>query len=413
MNNVTRKWYGWSVCTWRDVVSGRTVLLAAFVTTGYLCTSASVPTDSSTYTHRIAVDVIPGTILHTNRFLKGDNPEERTMNHAFTAHVKYAFMKPAGSQSSNIYKDAYQGIGLAYNEFNPQLGHPLSAYIYQGARIAAIVPRLTFNYEWNLGLAMGWHAYDPETNSSNLVIGSKVTAYIGADFFLTYRLSRCIDVNAGISLAHYSNGNTQFPNAGLNTGGIRAGIAYYVNRPERTVPKVPVPAFDGGMSCDVVLFGAWRRRGMYSEDGHVSVLPGTYGVAGFNITPVYNINHWLNAGLSFDGVYDHSANIVVSGGGSPYTKDDLYFPGTSRQMALGVSARAEFVMPYFTINLGLGTNVINNTDEFKGVYEVLALKINATRRVFAHIGYTLNNFRNPRFLMLGMGYRFGKVRKSN
>lgn len=367
-------------------------------------------TDSTHLIHRIAVDVVPGTIIHTNRFLKGENPEERTMNHAFSVHLKYAFQQAPNSKIAQIYKGAYQGVGVGWAEFNPQLGHPVTAYLFQGARIATVCPRLTFNYEWNLGLAMGWNPYNADNNVSNLVIGSKVTAYINADFYLAYRLSRQIDLNVGASVTHYSNGNTKFPNAGLNTAGIRAGLAYYINRPATEASFQAYPSFAKGLTCDVLLYGAWHKRGMYSHEGGAFALPGTFGVVGFNINPMYNVNHWLNVGLSVDGVYDEGANLHVIGD-PPYESDDVEKPNTNKQMAMGLSARTEFVMPYFTINLGVGMNVVNRTSDFKGLYEVLALKINMSRRVFAHIGYTLNDFRSPRHLMLGMGYRFGKPRR--
>lgn len=367
-------------------------------------------TDSTHLIHRIAVDVVPGTIIHTNRFLKGENPEERTMNHAFSVHLKYAFQQAPNSKIAQIYKGAYQGVGVGWAEFNPQLGHPVTAYLFQGARIATVCPRLTFNYEWNLGLAMGWNPYNADNNVSNLVIGSKVTAYINADFYLSYCLSRQFDLNVGASLTHYSNGNTKFPNAGLNTAGIRAGLAYYINRPATEASFQAYPSFSKGLTCDVLLYGAWHKRGMYSHEGGAFALPGTFGVVGFNINPMYNVNHWLNVGLSVDGVYDEGANLHVIGD-PPYESDDVERPNTNKQMAMGLSARTEFVMPYFTINLGVGMNVVNRTSDFKGLYEVLALKINMSRRVFAHIGYTLNDFRSPRHLMLGMGYRFGKPRR--
>ena len=84
-------------------------------------------------------------------------------------------------------------------------------------------------------------------------------------------------------------------------------------------------------------------------------------------------------------------------------------PAAARQMALGLSARTEFVMPYFSINFGVGTNVINAQGDFSGVYELLALKMNVTRRAILHIGYSLNNFHTPKHLMLGVGWRFGHI----
>ena len=110
--------------------------------------------------HRLEWDVVPSTILHTNPYLKGANDERRTMNHAFTTRLKYAFQTPQTSVQAQTYKDAYQGIGLAYHNLNPQLGNPLSAFIFQGAPIKRFTSSLSLNYEWNLGLTFNWHPYN-------------------------------------------------------------------------------------------------------------------------------------------------------------------------------------------------------------------------------------------------------------
>ena len=82
-------------------------------------------------------------------------------------------------------------------------------------------------------------------------------------------------------------------------------------------------------------------------------------------------------------------------------------------MALGLSARAEFIMPYFTINFGMGNNIIGAKGDLKQWYQLLALKLGVTRHTFIHIGYCLHNFRNPNNLMLGIGYHFNYKRRSN
>lgn len=87
--------------------------------------------EKSKIIHRIELDVVPSTILHTNTYLKGDNIEKRTMNHAFTTRLKYAFQPPTTSQQAQMYKGVYQGIGVAYHNFNPQLGNPLSVFFFR------------------------------------------------------------------------------------------------------------------------------------------------------------------------------------------------------------------------------------------------------------------------------------------
>lgn len=367
------------------------------------------------YVHQTAVDLMPGLILHTNDFLRGSNPEVRTMNHNTGFRLKYAFSAPEQSEEARIFRDAYQGIGIGYNDFNPQLGNPLSVFLLQGARIASLSNRLSINYEWNLGLAFGWHPYNEETNPDNKVIGSRVTAYIGLDFYLRWIMSRHVDLNLGVGVAHYSNGNTQYPNLGLNTAFLNLGASYYIGRKANHLlhRHEVAPPVSHDISYDLIVYGAWRQRGGY-ENGYPFLLNGKTAVVGFNFNPMYRLNHWLKLGASLDGTYDRTANIYYDVDYiDPDYNDQYRRPSPPKQMTLGMSARAEFTMPYFAINFGIGKNFLNTEGEFGGMYEVLALKINITRRSLLHIGYSLNNFHTPKHLMLGVGWRFGKISTNN
>ena len=355
----------------------------------------AISEDSATI-HRIEVEVVPGRLLHTNDFLKGFNTEVRTMNHSFVARLKYAFAPPEGSEQALIYKGVYQGAGLAFHSFNPQLGNPVSLYLFQGATAKTLSQRLSLNYEWDFGLTYGWKTYDRDTNPENRVIGSKLTAYID-------------DLNIGASVTHYSNGNTAIPNAGLNAVGAKASVAYYINREEKHHASGELPAFDRHWGWDLTLYGAWKRRGMDTSTGTYA-LPGVYGVAGFTLNPLYHVNHWLNVGASLDGSYDSSANMevkttTVGDQEQEPTTDDVILSPWYQRVALGLSARAEFVMPYFTINFGIGHNFVNaHTEDMKGFYEILALKIKLMRQAYLHIGYSLYDFYYPNNLMLGIGF---------
>lgn len=368
-------------------------------------TEASDSSATRHFVHQLMFDYRPGAILHTNDFLRGKNPEVRTMNHDMGYYLKYAFSAPEGSEQARIYRDAYQGIGIGWNEFNPQLGNPVSVFLLQGARIASLSNRLALNYEWNLGLTFGWNPYDEIDNPDNKLIGSRVTAYIGFDLYLRWIASRHVDLNFGLNVTHYSNGNTQFPNLGLNTAALRIGAAYYINRhsPRLLYRHEAMPAVSHDITYDLILYGAWHQRGYYTSDGEAYILPETYAVAGFNFNPMYRFNHWLKAGLSLDGTYDRGANVDLDG----VAPESVW-----RQMALGASARVEFCMPYFAINFGIGSNFVNATDDFHGIYELLALKLNLTRRFLLHIGYCLNDFHRPKHLMLGVGWRFGHLGRS-
>lgn len=365
---------------------------------------------SSGFVHRLEIEARPGYIFPTKSFLTGDNEKGRAINDAFSAHLKYSFQFKHNSLADQIYKGAYQGVGLSYFDFGEpkSLGNPISLYMFQGARIAQATPKVSLNYEWNFGLSFGWKPYDPTYNPDNVIIGSKTNAYLDVNLYLNWMLSNRVDLITGVALTHFSNGNTNFPNAGLNTIDFKVGLVYNFNRQYDSLSKplfmAPVPKFPRHISYDLVLFGSWRRKGVYCGEQQVAS-PDKYPVLGFNFTPMYNFGYRFRAGVSLDGVYDKSANVYASDN-MDGSEQQFYTPPLDWQLALGLSGRAEYVMPYFTVGLGLGVNVLHRGGDLKAVYQILSLKTEITRNSFLHIGYSLNDFHDPNYLMLGIGYRF-------
>lgn len=88
--------------------------------------------------------------------------------------------------------------------------------------------------------------------------------------------------------------------------------------------------------------------------------------------------------------------------------DDLKFhrPPFREQFAVGLSLRAEWVMPIFSINAGIGRNLYAVGMIQKGFTRFWLLKTYVTRHLFLHVGYQLSKFKDPNNLMLGLGYRF-------
>lgn len=367
------------------------------------------------FIHRLGVEARPQYVFPTNDFLKGENERWKPIQNSFAAHLKYSFKFRPNTCADRIYGGAYQGVGLSMTTFGDkkQLGDPFTFYVFQGARIADITSRLSLHYEWNFGLSAGWKPYDNDYNSYNGVVGSRMNAYMNAGIYLNWAFSRYFDLIVGGDLTHFSNGNTKFPNAGINTTGAKIGLVYNFNRNEEELTKSllqpVIPRFPRHVSYDLVFFGSWRRKGVYVGEKQIAS-PGAYPVAGFNFAPMYNIGYKFRVGASLDGVYDGSANVytedlIIDEFGDPVSPRRFFRPGLQHQLALGLSGRAEYVMPYFTIGVGMGVNVIGRGD-LRGFYQMLALKIDVTRNSFLHIGYNLQNFQTPNYLMLGLGFRF-------
>ena len=66
--------------------------------------------------------------------------------------------------------------------------------------------------------------------------------------------------------------------------------------------------FPRHIGYDVVLFGSWRRKGVWVGEKQITS-PNAYPVAGFNFAPMYNLGYKFHVGASLDGVYDGSANV--------------------------------------------------------------------------------------------------------
>lgn len=371
-------------------------------------------------THRIGLDTRVSWLVQSHRFFRGDNSMGHRLGKSASVHLQYSFSFPEKSRFGKLFPTSYQGVGLAWNTFfdKSEIGAPAALYVFQGAQIARIGESLSLDYEWNFGVSYGWKPYDEITNTWNTVVGSAFNAYINASLMLTWRPSPALSVSGGLDMSHFSNGNTRYPNSGVNTIGARIGAVYAVGRkddrrPLRHSELLQFGKFRDRITVDAVVYGATRVKGV-AIDEEVFVAKGNFGIAGLNITPLCRVSRCFQAGISLDLQYDESANIADHVAGRTYEgggEDDHRFfrPSLREQLAAGISARAELVMPIFTVSLGIGHNVIWSGDDLSGFYQIAALKASVTRRLFLHVGYKLRNFHDPNNLMLGVGWKFGKV----
>lgn len=391
------------------------ILLSLVLLLAAVAASAADTTRSAV--SALSLDLRPGYVFPTNPFFRGENTKATPIEGTGAVHLQYSFRFSRDSKYGRLYPHAYQGIGLAWNTFfnNSEMGTPVAVYAFQGSRIVSLSPRLSLDYEWNFGASFGWKKYDDYDNPWNVVVGSRANAYLNFGLLLNYRLDKRWNLVAGVDVAHYSNGNTSFPNAGVNTIGARLGAVYNFGRQ---------PEFSGAgesisphIVYDLILFGSLRKKGFWDEtesfvDGTFHsderyLVPGRFAVAGFNFNPIYRFNKYFGAGVSLDAKYDESANIgryLVPGtlGDNP----KFYRPPFDEQFAVGLSLRGELTMPIFSINIGIGHNVYYKGADWKGWYQIVALKTFVTRNLFLHVGYQLSDFKDPSYLMLGVGWRF-------
>lgn len=372
----------------------------------------SLPADTvgkNHFLHRIGMEVRPGYLFPTAGFFKGNNATGQPMRSVMATHLKYAFRFSPSSRPGRDYPTTYQGIGLAYTGFcnTAELGNPVSVYVFQGTRISRLTPRLSLFYEWNFGTSFGWKKYNQLTNPYNDVVGSRINAYLDIGFFLRWQLAPQWELTVGVDGAHYSNGNTNYPNAGVNTVSARVGLTRTFGEPRGTAATRPGNGIrtKKRMSYDLVAYGSTRKRGFIWEDGCGQLIPGRFAVLGLNFNPMYVVNKYFRTGLSLDAQYDESANLHDYLAEDTGSEMKFYRPPFREQFAVGLSARAELNMPIFSVNVGIGRNLIYKGGDTRGFYQILALKTFVSRHFFLHVGYQLKDFKSPNNLMLGIGVR--------
>lgn len=351
--------------------------------------------DSTQYdglAHHIGVNIRPSYNMPTHGFYRGWNPLDKPLRTGGSAHLQYSFSLP-GSMT-------YQGIGLGAQTFlcTELVGTPTSLYIFQGVRLLQPTPELSVGYEWNFGLSYGW-------KPNGIVLSSKSNAYINVGILFNYKFNQHWTLTAGPEYTHYSNGDTSFPNGGANSLNFRIGAVRTFSKttevPEYIKRQAEPRKKD--LTYDLTIFGSWRAdRGQL--DGSLELINDAFVVAGVNFNPLYHIGQHLAFGPALDLLYDSSANLRMHR--SEKDGPVSYEPAPLKERcAAGISIRGEVGMPFFSVNVGLGYNVLYSGKELNCLYGMFNLKTSLTERIYLNIGYRLSSVLYSHNMMFGLGYR--------
>lgn len=341
-----------------------------------------------------------------------DGENARNTKFSTSLHLKYSFTFDASTKEGRLFPGVWQGIGSSVNFLgNPKgIGTPVSVYVFQGAPVYKLCDNMSLFYEWNFGASFGWRKCDGVSSYSNLIVGSRVNAYINIGAGLRWNFGDGYALTAGLDLTHFSNGNTSFPNPGVNMAGIRIGVTRKLGKKSETRCFRLADDTDSVKSrrklqFDITAYGAWRKRVYRGIDPPV-LLNGRYPVVGLDFSPMWQINKIFRTGPSLDFQWDESTDLKKNYAYGSISDDiRFYRPSILKQICVGVSGRAELVMPIFSVNVGIGYNIIG-PEETRASYQLANLKVRFSDHFFLNVGYQLLDFKKQNNLMLGVGYSF-------
>jgi len=382
----------------------------------FIFTGARAADSTKIAGQRLELSARGAYVMPTNIIVRGYNAYDVRTTSAFGGNIEYGFSFSASTKYGKYYPYAYQGAGIGAAAFNSDrvMGNPVNIYVFQGSRIASLSDRLSLDYEWNFGMSAGWRkiSTDGPLNVSEIDgLGSRLNAYIDLGLKFNYALTPRLSLTAGVNISHYSNGNTDYPNPGINLLSGRLGLVYKLgNIPGES--HYNWSGFSPHWTYDLTAYGAWRKHTFeYStgEDIEERVIPGHWTVWGINANPLWHFNPIVAIGGSLDFQFDGGANLSKHyEPSSPPEQPQFYRPPYSNRMMLGLSARLELKMPIFAVNIGLGHSLYApGGKDLRGWYQMFTLKTFITRNLYLSTGYRLVRFKAPGNLMLGLGWSFG------
>lgn len=341
-------------------------------------------------------------------------PGEKVKIHTdLPINIKYSFSF-TNPHINNFLPDGYQGVGVGVLNFGAYeakgfskaykyIGYPILTYLFQGGPFWHFNNDLSLNYEWNFGAAIGWKPYSDANKVFNLTVGSQVNAYLNLNLWLNWQINKNVALFGGLAISHFSNGNTSFPNPGVNSLGIRIGTVWTLNPQDKEYTPIFTDSITKKtLEYDLLIWGAVRKR-VYRGNEIPVLLKGHFACAGLSFSPMVKLNTWWKVGGSLDIQWDQSSDLkryYIEGSST----DDIKFsqPSFFRQISIGISAHGELKMPIFAVNIGCGYNLLAPSEN-RGSYQNISLKTYICKNFFINVGYQLRNFHQQSSLMLGLG----------
>ena len=358
-----------------------------------------------------------GGAFKTNDFVRGSG----VIKTYLTTSLKFGISSVGNRWQDIAYGMPYYGIALYGADFGSQknFGNPVSVYLLQGAEMLRISRSLSLNYEWNLGISMGWKSYDPFKNDENVAIGTDVNAHVGLGFYLKWYVNRWLDLHLGADLAHFSNGAQKMPNKGMNMYSVFVEAAFNFNRPEvreKYDPTLVPPKYDKHLVSDIYATISSCRIEIDTTGTNMpsEYLDHKFKVLGLNYSLMRAPNYRYRYGVGVDVVYNESAGATAERKYNP--KDGkwynvVYYGRGRDRLSVGINAKGEVVLPGYSIFANMGWQIYKGNKKEQNLYQILGVKVYLKDNFFGTFGIRANHFSKAQYLFWSLGYTIDHHRR--
>jgi len=358
----------------------------------------------------LAINVMGGIILPTNKYIK----ESNTTPGFASLSLKYGRYSRGDRWQDIAYGMPYYGIGLYTARFfnKSALGQPISIYLFQGAEIKKISPRLSLGYELNLGMSFNWKPYDVFDNPDNIALGSSANVHVGANLYFKTPLSDKWALRYGVAITHFSNGAYQLPNKGLNLAAPFIELVYNFNgTPEapKDVDQLQPPVLEDRFDHDLTFTSSSRQIWVdtVGTGRPTKLLDKNFRVFGLSYSAMYVHNYKYRWGPSLELVYDESSGVKAWRQRHPedgHYYDRIKLGPFHERLSLGLSIRGEITYPRHTFFAHMGYNLIHGNGYDHRLYQIIGLKAYLTENFFGTFGIRAARLSKAQYLYWSIGY---------
>lgn len=356
-----------------------------------------------------SLNTMGGWVFPTNDFVSGIN---KIPGYASFA-LKYGISSDGNDWQDLIYGMPYYGMGLYTAKFFDKkgLGQPVSLYVFQGATIKSFTPRLSLNYEWNLGMSFNWKPYDVFDNPENIALSTSTNVHVSVNAYLKWYLSPAIDLHFGLSATHFSNGAARLPNAGINLVAPFVEVVYNFNRrpPDQPEKLLTPPPVKKRIDYDI-LFTASSRQIRFDTLG--TGLPSrfidkNFKVFGLSYAAMFINSHKYKWGPSLELVYDESSG--VSAWREQHPEDGKFYDRVKlgdiyKRFTVGLSLKGELTLSRLSLFMNVGYNILHGNEIDYRLYQIIGAKVCLKENVFATFGIRASRFSKAQYLFWSIGY---------
>jgi hypothetical protein len=333
-----------------------------------------------------------GNILPTTDFVRGENLMGKPLEHYQSYTLKMVWQNPGYKDWQKIYRVPYYGAGISMGDFyDPkEIGKPVSFYGVLGIPVFRL-HKIELYSEFQFGIAAHWKHYDSIANPKNLVIGGGMTVHLNIGLDAFYALSKKLDLGAGVSFIHFSNGGFERPNRGFNIYSPSIELKYHLcNRPEISSVKRPgrLPR-----SNDLYFMLGYGDHQLNEHELDTNY----FAIAGLSTLYFTQLSNAFRLGYGAD---------INNWWGLTALPDGRMGPQSFKNLTLGLILQPEFSIDRLSLVGGVGIYAIHlHYGSFNQTYQRLGVRYEFYRNYSIGVNVRAINFMLAEFLEFNLGYR--------